>query len=163
MSNDLTRVDPNLLAPAVARALELLREARTVLAPVLVSDLSAEERASVPRAPAKLADAARDLVVLAQGDHAQLAEAIGFDAEAVLEDVTNHEALAGLATLCAELETWVDDSRLVWLGEAYTQSRELYQAVKPLAQRNGALRTLVTPMAEVFANRRGSKTKTVTE
>lgn len=156
MTQKLTRVDTDALLTAVTRARALLEEVRTVLRPVLVTDLSEDERRAVVRAPVRLPDAARDLAALSH-QHAPLAEAVGFDAGAVLEDVANHEALAGLAATCAEIEGWIDDSDLVWLGEAYVQSLELYQAVRPLARRNGSLQALVDPLAEVFAARRSPK------
>ncbi|MEQ1508638.1 MAG: hypothetical protein ABMB14_40800 [Myxococcota bacterium] len=150
---ELTRVDTNALRIAVHEARAALAKVRELLAPPLVIDLTDAERAEVLRAPVRVLDAARDLALLAK-QRPELLAVAGYDPEAVMEDIENLAALSGMSETLAELQRWVDDSKLVWSAEVYQQSLTLHGVAKALAKTDGSLRPLVDPLSEVFAARR---------
>ena len=53
----------------------------------------------------------------------------------------------------------VNETRLTWLSEAWVPSLALYAIAKVEAETDGALRTIVEPLAAVFSTprRRGKK------
>ena len=57
------------------------------------------------------------------------------------------------------LNRLVADTRLLWLSEAWVPSLALYAVAKVKAKTNGAIRTIVDPLAEVFATIRRAPKK----
>jgi hypothetical protein len=152
----LTRVDPAALRAATEDLRTQLVRLRAVLEPLLVTDLTEEERAETLRPPVRMFDAARDVANNA-GEFPHVLAATGYEPQAVLEDLDNHATLAGLAESLEELKQWVGDSRLVWAGEIYQQTLALYNVGQALAKHDGSVRPLIEPVAEVFASRRKRK------
>lgn len=148
-----TRVDNLALIAALDGLRRHLTAARAALAPLLVTNLTEGERASTLRAPDKAAEATRTLAEVAHL-RPQLTAAAEFDRDAVLEDVANSEALAGLAEQCAELARWIADSKLVWESEYYRQSLALHQLAKARVSQDGSLEPLVAPFGRLFASRK---------
>jgi hypothetical protein len=157
---NLTRIDTKKLRLAVASATKKLEEAAAALDPFLTL-LPDAERASVPRVRSDFAQAARTLAA----ESAAYPEAVGatdYDAAAVLEDLDNVDALAALDAPISRVAQMLQDSRLVWLAEAYVPSLELYGVAKVGAKKNGRLAQAIAPLAEVFATqrKRGPKAET---
>jgi hypothetical protein len=149
----LTRVDPAALRAATEDLRAQLGRLRTLLEPLLETDLTQEERAETLRPPIRLFEAARDVANNA-GQFPHVLAATGYEPVAVLEDLENHATLAGVAEGLDELKRWVDDSRLVWAGEIYQQTLALYNVGQALAKNDGSVRPLIEPVADVFAARR---------
>jgi hypothetical protein len=148
-----TRIDAAQLLAASAVARAAVAQIKGALGPLLVTSLTAEDRARTPRAPVRGAEAARALA-LASADFPALAQAAGFEADAVNEDIDNVRALKGLAEAMQELAQWVEDSELVWSAEYYTQALALHTLAKKRLQRDGSVRPLVEPFDEVFGARK---------
>lgn len=92
----------------------------------------------------------------------EIAAATAYDGEAVLEDLDNATALTPIVEKIAELDQRISDTRLSWLAEAWVPSLAAYAVAKVRAKSDGALRTVVDPMAAVFATRRGRPAKAAT-
>jgi len=150
-----TRIDTEELKTAAAKAAKKIDEATTILAPFLVV-ISEQERASTPRAREGFPDAGRKLS-RAIVDHPKIAAASEYDGEAVNEDLDNVEALSPVVEKLAELTRRVTDSKLVWLAEAWVPSLTAYGVAKVAAKANAALRTVIAPLAEIFATARSKK------
>lgn len=148
---ELTRIDTDELKVAVDKARKKVEEALQILDPHLVR-LTDKERATTLRARDGFIPAARTLV-RESAHHPQLAAAVDFDAEAVTEDLDNVEVLGSIENLSEKLHQLVADSRLRWLAEAYQPSLQLYGVAKVAAKQDGALRTIVDAMAEIFPGR----------
>jgi hypothetical protein len=149
---NLTRVETKKLRTAVALATKKLDEAIAALDPYL-EILPDAERATIPRVRSDFPPAARSLAT-ASDQHADVVAATEYDAEAVIEDLDNADALAALAGPLARLQQMLDDSRLRWLAEAYVPSLELYGVAKVRAKKDGKLAQAIAPLAEVFASPR---------
>jgi hypothetical protein len=147
-----TRVDTKKLIVALEKAVDHIVQAKTLLKPFL-SDITEEERGSLAHPPTKFPAAGRTLARAAD-DHPDVAAVSEFDAEAVVEDLDNAEALSAVLEKLTELTRQVSDTRLLWLSEAWVPSLALYAVAKVRARTNGAIRTIVDPLAEVFATRR---------
>jgi hypothetical protein len=150
-----TRVNTDDLRVAVQKAIEKINEAAAILAPFLVV-LSQEGRAGTPRAREGFPEAGRSLA-RAIVAHPAIAAAAKYDVEAVNEDLDNVAALAPLTEKIAELTQLVADSKLVWLAEAWVPSLSAYGIAKVAAKDNGALRTIIAPLAAIFAIARAKK------
>lgn len=83
-------------------------------------------------------------------------------AEAIVEDLDNVEALAALAAPLARLQQMMDDSRLLWLAEAFVPTLELYGMAKVRAKKDGKLAQAILPLAEVLASPRKKRDKAPT-
>ncbi len=153
-----TRVDTKKLRSAVTLAVKKLGEAVDALEPHLAV-LPDAERATIPRVRSDFPSAARKLAVESE-KHGDVVAATDYDAEAVLEDLDNVEALAALADPLARLQRMLDDSRLLWLAEAYVPSLELYGVAKVRAKKDGKLAQAIAPLAEMFATPRRKRTNT---
>jgi vacuolar-type H+-ATPase subunit I/STV1 len=147
-----TRINTKKLNVAVAKATKKIEEANALLAPYLVL-LTENERARMPRAREGFSPVGRSLV-RAIAEHPEVATASGFEAKAVVEDLDNVEALAPLVEKVSELGRRLADSRLTWLAEAWVPSLTAYGVAKALSKSNAALRTVIAPLAEMFATRR---------
>jgi hypothetical protein len=143
---EFTRVDPARLAAQVREAEVLLAQAEAGLG-ALLTTLTDEERANVLRPSARFPDAGRELARIA-AERPDLAQRADFDGAAVIEDLDNAGALAPLAARLARLTRLVDDSRALWLAEAYVPSLSLYRVTR------SADGERVAPMEEIFAARR---------
>lgn len=149
-----TRVDTKKLQVAIAEATQHLDKARDALAAYTVV-MTDEERAGIPRPPGNFGEAGR---ALARGavDKPELAAVVDFDSEAVVEDLDNAASLAQVTEKVAEIQQQIADTRLQWLAEAWVPSLALYAVAKVRAKSDGALRTIVEPLANVFAARRAT-------
>ena len=152
---ELTRVPTKKVKQAVATATKKLEEAREALEDVLVA-LSDKERESIPRVRTKFPAAARDLAKESAG-HPDLVKAVGYDADAIVEDLDNVESLEGLSRILSRIQQLIDDSTLAWSAEAYVPSLQLYGVAKVRASVDGKLAQAIAPMAEVFASPRKRK------
>ena len=146
---NFTRVDTKKLTAAVAKAVNHLQEAKTALEP-FIEVLTDAERASLAHPPTAFAAAGRTLA-RAAADHPEVAAVSEFDSEAVLEDLDNVLVLAPALEKLVELSRLVGDTRLLWLAQAWAPSLALYAVAKVKAKTNGALRTIVDPLAAVFS------------
>jgi hypothetical protein len=138
---EFTRVDTKALAAAVAEATEHIRLALLLMDPFLVT-ITDEEREDYPRPSVRYPDAGRSL---ARGavDAPDMAARAEFVPAAVTEDLDNAAALAPLLERLAVLVQRTDDSKLVWLAEAYVPSLALYRLAKAGAKVNGNMAALV--------------------
>lgn len=150
-----TRIDTDELKAAVAKAAKKVDEAAAILAPYLVL-IDDEQRAKTPRAREGFPDAARSLS-RAMKDHPKIAAASDYDGEAVNEDLDNVAALVPFLEKLAELSQRVADSKLVWLAEAWVPSLTAYGVAKAASKTNAALRTVVQPLADIFATARSKQ------
>ena len=150
-----TRIDTAKLADAVRQAQIKIDEAAALLAPYLVI-INAEERASTPRARETFPAAGRSLA-RAVADYPGIASASGFDGAAMNEDLDNAEVLAPLIEKVTELSQRIDDSKLVWLAEAWVPSLAAYGVAKAAARNNAGLRAVVAPLARIFATNRAKQ------
>ena len=153
-----TRLDTAKLKLAVDKAQKKIEEANDLLAPYLVV-LHEEERAKIPRTRDGFDDAARSLTRGVEG-HPNVIAATDFDSEAVIEDLDNVKTLTPLLEKVTELSQRITDSQLVWRGEAWTPSLLAYGVAKVLSKTNAALRSVVDPIAAIFATHRTRTAKT---
>jgi hypothetical protein len=149
---NLSRLDTKKLRQAVANATKKLEEAQAALEPVL-KILPDAERATVPRVRSDFPDAARALAKQS-AEHADVVAATEYDAEAVLEDLDNIDAIKDLDKPLLRMQQMIDDSRLLWRAEAYVPSLELYGVAKVRAKKDGKLAQAIAPLADVFATPR---------
>lgn len=146
---EFTRVDTKKLKAAIDKAVDHLQQAQAALAPYL-EPMTEAERKSLAHPPTTFPNAGRTLA-RAAADHPEVAAVSDFDAEAVVEDLDNAGALAPVAEKLAELDRLVSDTHTRWLAEAWSPSLALYAVAKVKAKTNGAIRTIVEPLAAVFA------------
>lgn len=147
-----TRLDTAKLTLASEKATKKIDEALDLLAPYLVI-LHEAERAKIPRTRDGFDEAARALTRGIEG-HANVIAATDFDSEAVLEDLDNVKAIQPVMEKIAELNQRLADSQLVWRAEAWTPSLLAYGVAKVLSKTNAALRSVVDPIAAIFATHR---------
>ena len=146
------RVDTAKLRLAAEKAAKKIEEADELLAPYLVV-LSYQERAKIPRTREGFDDATRSLTRGIEG-HPNVVAATDFDSEAVLEDLDNAKILTPLLEKSAELNQRLADSQLVWRAEAWTPALLAYGVAKVLSKTDAALRSVVDPVAAIFATYR---------
>lgn len=154
---DYARVDTKKLAAALAKAEDHLDQSIALLQPYLAI-LTAGDRQSIPRPPLSFPTAGRSMS-RAISTRPEIAAATEYDGEAVLAELDNTAALTPIAEKVAELDQRISDTRLTWLAEAWIPSLAVYAVAKVRAKSDGALRTVVDPMAAVFATRRGRPAK----
>ncbi len=152
-----TRLDTAKLTLASEKAAKKIDEARDLLAPYLVI-LHEAERAKIPRTRDGFDAAARALTRGIEG-HASVIAATDFDTEAVIEDLDNVKAIQPVMEKLAELNQRLTDSQLVWRAEAWTPSMLAYGVAKVLSKTNAALRSVVDPIAAIFATHRARAAK----
>ncbi len=152
-----TRVDTATLELAAEKAIKKIEEASQLLAPYLVV-LSYQERAKIPRTRDGFDDATRSLTRSIEA-HPNVVAATDFDSEAVLEDLDNAKILTPLLEKSAELNQRLADSQLVWRAEAWTPALLAYGVAKVLSKTDEALRSVVDPVAAIFATYRTRATK----
>jgi hypothetical protein len=152
-----TRIDTAKLRLAAEQATKKIEEANELLAPYLVL-LSDQERAKIPRTRDGFDDATRSLTRGIEG-HANVVAATDFDSEAVLEDLENVKVLTPVLEKIVELNQRIADSQLVWRAEAWTPALLAYGVAKVLSKTNAALRSVVDPLAAIFATYRARAPK----
>ena len=152
-----TRVDTKKLKAGIEKAVGHLEQAKAALTPFL-STMTDDERGSLAHPRAAFPAAGRALARAAV-DHPEVAAVSAFDAEAVVEDLDNAEAIAPVVEKLNELTRLVGDTRLLWLSEAWVPSLALYAVAKVKSKTDGAIRTIVDPLAEVFATARRTPKK----
>ncbi len=91
---NLTRIQTKKVMQAVDAAVKKMREAAAALETVLPL-LPELERTTIPRVRADFPDAARQLAATSK-DHPEIVAATEYDAEAVVEDLDNVDALKPL-------------------------------------------------------------------
>lgn len=156
-----TRIDTKTLSAATAEALQLIEQALTVLAPY-VAIITPDDRKATLK-PGEGFPVAGRALCRASREHPTLRAAASFEPEAVEEDLENIEVLAPLVERLAELQQRLSDSRLVWLSEAYGPCLSLYSLAKTMARQNGALRTVISPLAQIFSSPRARAEDPVVE
>lgn len=149
---DSTRIDTAKLELAAEQASKKIDEANALLAPYLVI-LSDQERAKIPRTRDGFDEATRSLTRGIEG-HDNVILATDFDSAAVLEDLDNVKLLTPVLEKVVELNQRIADSQLVWRGEAWTPALLAYGVAKVLSKTNAALRSVVDPLAAIFATYR---------
>lgn len=149
---NLTRIQTKKVMQAVDAAVKKMREAAAALETVLPL-LPELERTTIPRVRADFPDAARQLAATSK-DHPEIVAATEYDAEAVVEDLDNVDALKPLDAPLSKINQMVADARLQWLAEAYVPSLELYGVAKVRARKDGKLGQTIRPMADVFTTTR---------
>lgn len=152
-----TRVDTKKLTADCEKAAKKLDEALAILGPYLVI-MSDKDRAVTPRARDGFAPAARALT-RAIAEHPNVAAASEFDDAAVLEDLANVEVLQPVWEKVGEISQRLADTKLTWLAEAWVPSLTAYGVAKALANTNASLRTVIAPLADIFATRRARAQK----
>lgn len=140
------------LHAAAEKAAGYIQQAEQALKPFLTVMTDAE-RGTLAHPLSAFPPAGRTLA-RAAADHPEVAAVSEFDAEAVVEDLDNVEALAPVIEKLNQLQRLVADTRLLWLSEAWVPSLALYAVAKVKAKTNGALRSIVDPLAAVFSTPR---------
>lgn len=146
-----SRIDTKALASATAEARQHIEQALALLAPYTPIVTSEERRATLR--PGEGFTSAAKALCRASVEHPLLSAAVNFSSEAVQEDLDNVELLAPLVEKLTELSQRLSDSKLIWLAEAYLPCLALYSAAKSQSKQNGALRNVVSPIAQIFAGR----------
>ncbi|MFO0586916.1 MAG: hypothetical protein U0441_05230 [Polyangiaceae bacterium] len=154
---EFTRVDTKKLKAAIEKAVSHIDQAKAALQPYL-ANMTDEQRGTLAHPRASFPTAGRALARAAL-EHPEVAAVSDFEAEAVVEDLDNSEALAPMLEKLSDLNRLVSDTRLLWLSEAWVPSLALYAVAKVKAKTNGAIRTVVDPLADVFATVRRSPKK----
>jgi hypothetical protein len=149
------RVDSQQFQAAMTQASQKIDEALVLLTPYLVV-LTEADRVSIPRVRNGFPEAGRSLCD-ASVEHPKLCTATDFDAAVVRESLANVDTLAMITGKVAELSQRIADSRLAWLGDSYVASLAAYGVAKVLARANGAIRTVIAPLARIFAVSRSRK------
>ena len=120
--------------------------------------LSDQDRAKIPRTRDGFDDATRSLTRGIEG-HANVVAATKFDSAAVIEDLDNVKLLIPVLEKTVELNQRLVDSQLVWRAEAWTPALLAYGVAKVLSKTNAALRSVVDPLATIFATYRSRAAK----
>lgn len=147
-----TRIDTVKLKLAAEQAGTKIEEANALLAPYLLV-ISDQERAKIPRTRDGFDDATRSLARGIEG-HANVIAATDFDSAAVIEDLDNVKILTPVLEQIGELNQRIADSQLVWRAEAWTPALLAYGVAKVVSRTNAALRSVVDPLAAIFATYR---------
>lgn len=148
-----TRVDLPTLILTAQDLLNELRSSRSRLDELVGHlRLNAEQRRSMTR-PSRLFPRAARKLAQASLDHPELAMAVSFDREAVLEDVQVVEALLPVQQEVAEMEQLLNDVVLRSLHEAFVPSAGLYSVAKAVAPHNPQAEELVSALKPVFDSR----------
>jgi hypothetical protein len=155
---NLTRLQTQKLQKAVDLAQKKLDEATQALEPCLVL-LTDAVRATIPRVRSDFPAGAREFAA-GSADFPEVVGATGYDADAVVEDLDNAQAIEPLGAKVARLQQMLDDSRLEWLAEAYVPTLELYGVAKVRAKSDPRLARAIRPLAKVFATPRRKKVPT---
>jgi hypothetical protein len=133
-------------------AAKKLEEAVGLLEQVLVL-LTDKERSTVPRVRSDFPEAGRQLAK-ESAEHADLVALTEYDAEAVVEDLDNVEALGELEKPLSRLKQLIDDSRLLWLAEAYLPTLSIYGVAKVFAKKDAKLARAIEPLADLLSTPR---------
>ncbi len=149
-----TRVSTSALTTALTRAITAIGEAEGAVSDLLVL-LTPEERATLPRPREGFVQVARN--VAHNGDLGELGRAVGYDAPSVLEDLSNAEALDRLRAPLTRLQQRLDDSRLLWLAEAYGMTLELYGVARARAKSDASVAMAITDLVAHLATPRMKK------
>lgn len=149
-----TRVESKKLVAAIARASAALSEADDAVSDLLVL-LTPAERSELPKPKDGFIAAAREAAHAAE--LRPIADITDYDADAVLEDLSNVEALDRLRAPVARLQQRLDDSRLLWLGEAYAMTLELYGVARSRAKKDAAVANAIEGLVAFFATPRLKK------
>jgi len=153
-----TRLDTKKLASVLNKAQGKLDEAAELLEGVLVH-LTAQQRASLLRAPKEFPDAARSLARM-MVDHPDVAALTEFDSKAVVEDLDNVALLDPIEEKASHISQLIADSRLLWLAEAYAASLAAYGVAKAAAKKDASLADVIRPLSAIFGSRRTAKKPT---
>ena len=146
---DPTRLDRTEAADAIARATDLIKAASAQLE--AISELMTErERRRALKPSQAFEGAARAMVELAASEVPALADAAGFDGEALLEDLDNARALDPLLADLDALQQRAKDARLRWLSEAYQEALPLYRLASAAAATDPKLQLVMRPLREAF-------------
>jgi len=148
---ELTRVDTEALRSKIEQVSIQIESIMDDLTELVV--IGADDRSTLFRPPAAFSGAARELAKLMNA-HPDIAETTGYDAEAVEEDLDNVDILAPLEGSLTELMQRIQDSRLLWLAEAFVQSAAAYKVARALSQSRPELRRLIQTLAPVFGRTR---------
>jgi hypothetical protein len=140
---DYTRVDSKKLAAAVAKVLAALKQADESLDELTVI-LTPQERTDIPKPKDGFETVAR--AVANNADLSELKLTVGYESDAVLEDLANVELVDALTPPLAKLGQRVTDSRLVWLGEALGMNLELYGVAKARAKHDATIAHAIEPL-----------------
>ncbi len=151
---EYTRVPTSKLTSALQRATTALGEAEAAVSDLLVL-LTPEARGTLPRPRDGFLSVARN--VAHNGDLVELGRAVGYDPAAVLEDLANVEALDRLRAPIAKLQQRLDDSRLLWLAEAYGMTLELYGVARARAKADAGVATAITDLVNHLSTPRLKK------
>lgn len=112
--------------------------------------LTKRDRQRVLRPPHAFPDAARAMVEMASADAPELAAACRFDGEAVLENLDNAALLVPLIARLKALTRAVEDTRMLWLSDAYRGALPLYRVASARAVDDAALESVMAPLHDVF-------------
>ena len=148
---DFTRVDSALVKAVVASCTTFADGAANTLATV-APRLTKRQRMTSLKPPSKFSDKVRAMIEMAMEDAPELAAACKFDAEAVLEDLDNAEALIPLIARLEALLRTAQDARLKWRAEAYAGTLPLYRVAAVRAQDDAAVESVLKPLHEMFAH-----------
>lgn len=151
---EYTRVDSKKLAAAIARVVAALRKADEELDALTVL-LTPAARSSLIKPRDGFAAVAR--AIARSRDLDDLKAAVGYDSDAVLEDVANVDTISEVEALLAKLKQRLDDSSLLWLSEALGMTLELYGVAKPRARVNAAVAKAIEPLVEHLSSPRLKK------
>ena len=147
-----TRVDTALLRADVTAATAALVAIEAGPGARLVS-LADADRKTMPRVRTGFPAAARSLAALL-ASRPEIAAVVGYDADQVVEDLDNVEAIDALIPRVEQLLQALHDSKLQWLAEAQEPTLAAYAVATTQARRDGSLAALVAPLADVLSNTR---------
>lgn len=146
---DYSRVETAKLKADVDAARQLIEQAEKLLRPHL-RPLTDADRRTIPKPRDGYEEGCRAMA-LAATDFPELAALSGFSAEAVVEDLDNAAALAGISERLENLSQLIIDTRHAWLAEAWVPSLAAYAIAKVKGKTDGRMRALIEPLARVFA------------
>jgi hypothetical protein len=154
-----TRVDTKKLAAAIKKAADHIGDARAVLAPYLVL-LTADERLKTLKPGEGALDAVAQVAErLSKPAFAPIVQTAKMDLEAIREDVANVKLLASLGPTLAALVSRLNDTRLLWAGEAFSEALAPYGVMKAHAENDADVAEAIEPMTSHLAAGRNNKKK----
>lgn len=143
-----TRVNSSVFKALVAEIITGIFASNERLKPYVPMLTDAQRRAT-SKPPSKFDDAARQLVQAASA-RPDLTQAIGFNSEAMVEDLDNVKTLLALKQVVDSLKQSIDDSLLLWRAEAYDQGLRFYNVASVLGAKDAELQQAIRPMKGIW-------------
>jgi hypothetical protein len=151
-TEDPEPLDLEKMGSIVHQMVDLLIEMRRDLSPYM-TNLTPEQRKSLPKAPLKLDDVGQRLASTSPTVPHLLAVCPNFHGPTVQRQLDIGRILGPLAEHAEMIAQLAADTRNKHMSDAYVATLELYRIGKAMGETDAQVREVIEPMAELFAAR----------